>query len=220
VVKEILTTEETYVRCLEIIVHRFQQPLLLPSHQIPFADLPTSSLSSHDSPLLSSSSSPSQSSPIPISSSPLGIISRADVKRMFSNVDTLLALHHDLLKALQMACSPSYFDAQIGQIFLEFGPKCLPYAQYGQDYDQCIVTLRRLEKENLFLSSFLNANSTKQFTNGVMYLESLLINPIQRIPRLYSCLGSLCDHECLFFSLTCSYSSFTTDNCLLDMVSY
>jgi hypothetical protein len=159
IIKELLTTEESYVKGLEILVNRFQIPLYKLSQN-------------------SENSLRSQ-----------------DVSQMFSNVDVLLTLHQQLLTSIKhaIATSPSEItpnDALIGRLFIEFGPKCIPYAQYGQEYQNCIVIIRKMHKKSS-LSSFFAANLDKHHLSIISYLESLLITPIQRIPRYGLLLTSL-----------------------------
>ena len=102
ILKEVLSTEESYVSGLRTLAKSFQLPLL-------------------------------EQSELKRKGNAIPVLSQAQILSMFSNVDALYTIHLELLNSLkeQFKVEP-LANAQIGKLFIEFGPKCIPYAQYGQ----------------------------------------------------------------------------------------
>lgn len=96
-----------------------------------------------------------------------------DVKSIFSSIEHILPLNKTLLKSLEERVNKWSPEQTIGDIFLRFAPFLKMYTTHSNNYDQALETLSKL-------SNFPWFNQIVEFRNKV---ESVLITPIQRIPR-------------------------------------
>jgi len=78
----------------------------------------------------------------------------------------------------------------VGSVFLEMIPFLPIYTEYVNNYTVAVETLQTLVKKNSSFASTLNSCGSQQF-HGRLGLESLMIVPIQRIPRYRMLLGEL-----------------------------
>lgn len=104
-----------------------------------------------------------------------------DVKSVFSVMEHLVPLNQNLMLSLEeriLNWSPT--TQRIGDIFVKVAPFLKMYTTYSNNYDTALNVLARLSHEPFFTAE-------PGFTNRVV--ESILITPIQRIPR-YSLLLS------------------------------
>jgi len=96
------------------------------------------------------------------------------VKTIFGNIETLLPINQDIAKRLQERLDN--FDpakTTIGDVFKQIAPFLKMYTIYGNNYDSAMDALDEAEH-----STWL-----AQFTDKKLAIETLLITPIQRIPR-------------------------------------
>ncbi|KYR00698.1 pleckstrin (PH) domain-containing protein [Tieghemostelium lacteum] len=153
VAKEILETEQIYVRNLEIIVQNYLKPL-----------------KNINPPLLSANS----------------------IQIIFGHIEDLLTVNRVLLNAIQDRMSTWYVNKQIGDSFTKLAPYLKLYTQYCSSYDKSISRLKRKCDDSKDLTAYLKRITSE--TGFGLDLQSLLIMPIQRIPRYKLLLKSLIDY--------------------------
>lgn len=101
-------------------------------------------------------------------------ISNADLDVIFSNVAAISILNKKFLETLCLADHD-----KIGQLFLEYGHFFKMYGMYAGQHSVAVNRLRRLRQDN---SKVEQTFATLEQQSGDS-LESLLIMPVQRIPR-------------------------------------
>ncbi|KAJ5079841.1 faciogenital dysplasia protein [Anaeramoeba ignava] len=122
----------------------------------------------------------------------LQVIPENKVKIIFSHLENILLVNENMLNKLveRFGSKPWHFEQKIGDIFLELTPFFKIYTNYINNYNQSMGMLNELRSKNGKFSKFLedvkNLPESQNFP-----LESLLITPIQRIPRYSLLLDSL-----------------------------
>jgi hypothetical protein len=118
------------------------------------------------------------------------IISEKDVKSMFNNIDQILSTHKVLLISFQNRLNQfpltSLGDCLYNQVplffvYVQVRILTLLTPQYCNKFDDAMDTLRENKKSNPNFDKFCVANQKK--TTGNLDLKSLLIQPVQRLPR-------------------------------------
>lgn len=110
----------------------------------------------------------------------MGTLSARDLQMLsFANVDIIVSLHDALLPQLKDA-------SNIGAAFVKFGDYLKMYTAFVNGYDNVLSTLAAL-KANKKFKAFGDAIRAADPT---LSLESLMIMPIQRIPRYL--VGDVC----------------------------
>ncbi|CAG8438153.1 570_t:CDS:2 [Ambispora leptoticha] len=154
-VKEIITTERTYVDSLRKLVSYFLVPL-------------------------KENYQKSTSKNVILSTKPMATME--DISALFGNVEQILSLHEQLLKQLEERYANWSPTELISGVFLQIAPYLKMYTTYLKSFPQAIATMDRLNKESQSFKKFLIQSSEKPALNGLQ-LNSFLIMPIQRIPR-------------------------------------
>eukprot|EP01084_Bolivina_argentea_P149173 260648_1 len=101
------------------------------------------------------------------------LINAEDVSNIFNDMKTIYKLNHTFLEDLQSD------GVRIGDIFVKFCPYFRMYQNYCNSFDQATQILTQSMTNDAFcslLSEISQANDQKT-------LQSLLITPIQRLPR-------------------------------------
>jgi hypothetical protein len=101
-------------------------------------------------------------------------IKHSDIKDLFSGIQIVMKFHDSFVEQLQQQAS----SAQIGRIFKNAGPFMKVYKQYVETYEDRIEKLRELKKVSEF-SKFLKVAAVSSAED----LSSLMIAPVQRLPR-------------------------------------
>ena len=113
-------------------------------------------------------------------------VSADDVKVVFSNFEVIRAFNHQLL-ALLLARYAKWPSVQlIGDIFLRLADFFKLYTIFVNNYDACIQRIIRLRQSSKF-DTFLATTAVRVGKD----LMSLLIQPVQRLPRYLLLLGQL-----------------------------
>ncbi|PRP88662.1 hypothetical protein PROFUN_02758 [Planoprotostelium fungivorum] len=105
------------------------------------------------------------------------------VKAIFSDVQIIQGLSSRLLEGLRprvQSWSPSQC---LGDIFLEIGKMLKVYTNYVQTYDQALEYLNEGKREAKNLDLFLEECRMSEKNPSQFPIDSLLILPVQRIPR-------------------------------------
>lgn len=107
-------------------------------------------------------------------------LDRNEVKKMFSNIESIKSLNQNLhtqLKERLDAWDPE--TCQIGDIFAMMAPVLIIYTEYANQYQQGLNFYNREKKKNERFASVCDEVKSKVG----MDLEHLLIMPVQRVPR-------------------------------------
>eukprot|EP01080_Neovahlkampfia_damariscottae_P003802 gene3802-6963_t len=108
------------------------------------------------------------------------IIDEKDIKIMFNNIDQILSTHKVLLISLQNRLN-SFPITNIGDCLYNQVPLFFVYVQYCNKFDEAMDRLRENKKTNPNFDKFCSSSQKK--TTGGLDLKSLLIQPVQRLPR-------------------------------------
>jgi hypothetical protein len=100
---------------------------------------------------------------------------------MFGNIETIYSVNLQFLEDLKKAAAGSTDSKTMGEVFLEFGPYFKMYTDYVGNHDRATDLLAKIAKHGgrkyAVFSDFLKK------TQKTCVLASLLITPIQRVPR-------------------------------------
>ena len=115
--------------------------------------------------------------------SPDPLLPKAMITEIFSNIKQLYALNKTLLHDLVERIRKNYHEYQkIGDVFLQLTPHLELYSTYYNQHDRAIQMLDRASTKYPNFVDFLEkCKNHPDFVN--MRLETLLIEPVQRIPR-------------------------------------
>ena len=118
------------------------------------------------------------------------LVTSDQLKGMFSNIEVIKNLGKSLLLDLSKRITVWNEKQTVADIFVRFSPFLASYNQYCNNYDRAIETyVSCLRKPNFSLYIKEQAALTQ---NGLgPDLQSLLIRPVQRIPRYILLLGDL-----------------------------
>ncbi|XP_014261689.1 FYVE, RhoGEF and PH domain-containing protein 4-like [Cimex lectularius] len=108
------------------------------------------------------------------------------LKNMFDNLESLYNVNGELLNELKK------HGENVSQAFITVAPFFKLYSVYAYDYRQSLATLQELPKVNPKLDAFIKRQEERPEVS--MKLASLLIAPIQRIPRYRLLLKELLSH--------------------------
>jgi len=107
------------------------------------------------------------------------IITEEDINSIFTISGGILCLHQNMLKSLEERLAKWDEMQNIGDIFIRNANALKLYTEYINRYNQSMETLNRVQK----LSPFLEFAKKRCKSNPAHVLTSLLIQPIQRVPR-------------------------------------
>jgi hypothetical protein len=135
------------------------------------------------------------------------LLSDADLKVLSLNVPLLLNLHQGLRNDLRARTAQWSRMAEVGDVFLKLVPFLKLHTEYVKTYDVAIQKLTEL-RTNAPFTAFMRTctSAARAGLSGEQYMQTLLIAPIQRIPR-YQMLLNEClkatpplhrDHEALY----------------------
>lgn len=131
-IKEVLMTEKSYIRSLELLISHYVVPLK-------------------------------------------SILDPQNHNTLFGHVEMIHNLNSELLAELEMDLN------NVGSAFLRLGPFLKLYSVYAFDYKKVLLTLQELSDKNTKFKAFLDRTETRPDVQTK--LNSLLILPIQRVPR-------------------------------------
>jgi hypothetical protein len=99
----------------------------------------------------------------------------------FYTIELLLGVNKELLSALRLRLSNWTFESQIGDAVLIFAPYLKMYSTYAMKYEVALAEFKKTISDNSKFSKEFNRLSEEAATQ--LSFESLVIQPIQRIPR-------------------------------------
>ncbi|XP_065668917.1 uncharacterized protein LOC100200535 isoform X2 [Hydra vulgaris] len=112
-----------------------------------------------------------------------GFMDDSELKIVFGNIESILALHKEMLDELLERIS-NWSDSQsIGDIFLMQENKWKIYSDYCTNYDASDAFLKQRLKKKKDFETFLNMCYTNPVCLPGLTMPSYLITVIQRIPR-------------------------------------
>lgn len=108
----------------------------------------------------------------------------------FSSIKQLFALNAKLASDLQMRVK-NVNDTQIlGDLFRSYAPYFKMYGQYARDHEECVQMIQNYAKTDSNFAEFLRTFQADPETK-CQTLESLLICPVQRVPRYTLLIGEI-----------------------------
>ncbi|KAI8909604.1 Dbl homology domain-containing protein [Gorgonomyces haynaldii] len=116
------------------------------------------------------------------------IVSKRQVNDLFANIANILVINRELLKQLQA----TLFDS-IGQIFINLVPFLKIYSTYAQNFNNALNLVHHLLETNPSFKEFVLKQQSMP-SMGQQTLQSLLLMPVQRIPRYKLLLEDLLKH--------------------------
>ncbi|GAM17857.1 hypothetical protein SAMD00019534_010320 [Acytostelium subglobosum LB1] len=122
-----------------------------------------------------------------------GIVSPDDVKFIFGGIDAIIAINRQLLSDIEYIIDKSRWTPYsiLGKSFTTMGVFLKAYTDYVKNFDS---SLRRLEACNKDMKFVMFIRQAEDRINPRSRLESLLITPVQRIPRYVLLLQDLLKH--------------------------
>jgi hypothetical protein len=95
------------------------------------------------------------------------------LRNIFSSLENIMPLNKKLLQQIEERVKSWSNTQLIGDVFLLFAPFLKLYTTYSKNYESAIQSLEAIQEEEWFI---------KQCENK-LFVEKLIITPIQRIPR-------------------------------------
>ena len=116
------------------------------------------------------------------------LIPPEDLKLIFNDLQTIWQFNDTFLRDLQSAYMGFNNDqTRIGDLFIKFCPYFKMYQNYCNNYDQAMVLLAKYSAKKAFAAKY---DEIMDNCDGKT-LQSLLILPIQRLPRYKLCLSEI-----------------------------
>lgn len=123
-----------------------------------------------------------------LSNDPKKLVTPKDLKGIFNDMQTIHQLNETFLNDLQQRYAGFNNEkTRIGDQFVKFCPYFRMYQNYCNNYDNAMVLLAKYNEKQAF-NDFCTEN--RQLAKGNT-LQSLLILPIQRLPRYRLCLSEI-----------------------------
>ncbi|EGG21050.1 pleckstrin domain-containing protein [Cavenderia fasciculata] len=117
------------------------------------------------------------------------LLSPKSIQCIFGHIEDLLTVNRELLCNIQDRMTTWKDNKKLGDIFLKLAPFLKMYTEYCSNYDKAVTKLKQKADLSKDLALFLKKiNSESAFG---LDLTSLLIMPVQRIPRYKMLLQSL-----------------------------
>ncbi|XP_014204695.1 FYVE, RhoGEF and PH domain-containing protein 3-like [Copidosoma floridanum] len=103
------------------------------------------------------------------------LLSQSSYTTLFENIETLYNVNGELLNELRQ--NPE----NVAQAFRKLAPFFKLYSVYAYNYKRALVLLQEIQQNDLTTMEFISSQETRPEVNSK--LSSLLIAPIQRVPR-------------------------------------
>ncbi|GAM20355.1 hypothetical protein SAMD00019534_035290, partial [Acytostelium subglobosum LB1] len=111
------------------------------------------------------------------------------LQQIFGHIEDLLTINRELLTSIQDRMTTWSTNKKMGDIFLKLAPYLKMYTEYCSNYDKAIAKLKEKTTESKDFAIYLKKISVDSAFG--LDLTSLLIMPVQRIPRYKMLLESL-----------------------------
>jgi len=109
------------------------------------------------------------------------LLSEKKAKVMFSNMEQILSINETVLTELQTALGKWPSKNELGETFSRMAPFLKAYVTYINNYGAAFDLFDKCEKKNNKFNRYCNEQIALYPTNPGF--QSLLIQPVQRIPR-------------------------------------
>eukprot|EP01094_Clydonella_sp_ATCC50884_P018791 TRINITY_DN3540_c0_g5_i1.p1 TRINITY_DN3540_c0_g5~~TRINITY_DN3540_c0_g5_i1.p1 ORF type:complete len:601 (+),score=197.16 TRINITY_DN3540_c0_g5_i1:274-2076(+) len=106
------------------------------------------------------------------------IVNETEIERMFGNMEEIWEFHKEWLRKYEERVEQWHTHQRIGALFWDLRDALALYQSYSHTHTLSVRMVERLNKRNVAFLAFAEARK-----DIVMNLASLLIMPIQRIPR-------------------------------------
>lgn len=116
-----------------------------------------------------------------------GYLTEEEITAIFQNVEHIYELHHKLYKELREAMWEKRLLKDVGKLMLKYTPFFRLYITYVNDYEKGLELLQTTREKNNKFEFFLAVSEKVEESS----LESLMITPVQRIPRYLLLLQTL-----------------------------
>lgn len=123
-----------------------------------------------------------------------GELEEAELRAIFSNVEIIAGINRTLLADLTARLDAWHINQCIGDVFMGITDFLKVYIDYVKNYEEAIVALEEAKERHSGLSKFLRDQMKKVKGYERDELVSLLITPVQRIPRYNLLLRDLLKH--------------------------
>jgi len=175
IVEEIITTEKSYVKALNVLIQVFLEPLRTHTG----VSTPAKPSSTDDAIKKEEEIAPNETNNI--LRKPTGSIDALTIKSIFSEIETIYGYNKLLLHNLETRMSEWSPNQVLSDIFLTMSLFLKSYQNYVNNYNLAMATLEKLQ-ENDWFKKFQLSCQVQPVCAG-LNLQSFLIMPIQRIPR-------------------------------------
>lgn len=119
------------------------------------------------------------------------LISQEDVKFIFGGIDSISAINNTLMNDIESVLDKWTPYSVLGSCFTTMGVYLKAYTDYVKNFDFGLQRICQCGKDSKF-TAFIKAAEEKTVPRS--RLESLLITPVQRIPRYVLLLQDLLKH--------------------------
>lgn len=115
--------------------------------------------------------------------SPQEILSRRQHATLFSNFSAVTLVNQELYQQLQLRLEDwDPIQGLLGNLFIDFIPYLRIYSLYATNFNSALASLKDLRQHNVQFVQFIKQHSSN-ITLKQQNFESLLLMPVQRIPR-------------------------------------
>jgi len=123
-----------------------------------------------------------------------GMLDEAALRAIFSNIEIIAGINRTLLEDLRERHGAWHPNQCVGDIFLGITDFLKVYIDYVKNYEDAIAALEQARKADPALGKFLREQMKRVKGYERDELVSLLITPVQRIPRYNLLLRDLLQH--------------------------
>eukprot|EP01101_Sappina_pedata_P003226 TRINITY_DN1344_c0_g1_i1.p1 TRINITY_DN1344_c0_g1~~TRINITY_DN1344_c0_g1_i1.p1 ORF type:complete len:974 (-),score=262.23 TRINITY_DN1344_c0_g1_i1:154-3075(-) len=111
------------------------------------------------------------------------LVTPLELKEIFGNIEIIRRTNQQVLHLLEERVKIWSPSATIADIFLKMAPFFKVYSDYFSNYDHAISALQRVTTRKKEFADFIKLTEERSDCNGLT-LGSLLISPVQRLPRI------------------------------------
>jgi RhoGEF domain/FYVE zinc finger/SOS1/NGEF-like PH domain len=109
------------------------------------------------------------------------LVTKKTLGQIFANIEDIRVINKELLEALEARMATWDNDTRVGDVFQKLVPFLKLYKVYCANYNGGLTRLEQKRESNSALAKFLEKSREEIGLN--MPLPSLLIQPVQRLPR-------------------------------------
>eukprot|EP01130_Rhizamoeba_saxonica_P013323 TRINITY_DN5682_c0_g1_i1.p1 TRINITY_DN5682_c0_g1~~TRINITY_DN5682_c0_g1_i1.p1 ORF type:complete len:684 (-),score=171.65 TRINITY_DN5682_c0_g1_i1:87-2138(-) len=121
------------------------------------------------------------------------MLSAEDIKTIFSSIQVIVGFNKVLLSDMEEAIMNWNINIRIGAIFKKMSQYMRVYTEYITNYNHALSTMGKLRSKSKKLDGTLQEIESMPCFNGLKF-SSLLIMPVQRVPRYNMLLIDILKH--------------------------